>query len=545
MLKYLMRTRFQMLLYSLSGAGKTDRFGRPKKGGKGGVIAIAITFPILFASYAYMLLLFFRTLATVADGLQMQWLHYAFAGGIAVLLSVFGSVFSTQSQLFQSKDNELLLSMPIKPRDVLLSRLLLVYLLNFLFTLLVLLPCGIAAAETFGTTGVGIAGYVLAAFLLPLLSTAICCLLGWLLSLLTARANNKAIINTLMTVAFLVVFYLVYFRFLKIAFNEDGNAIETITLLLTKLEGVFASYLAPFYWFGKLFAEGNVLCGLGALAVIVLPMVLAVVLISKSFYKITMSGSKVKKRVYLQKSMRVSGLRWALVRKELKHFSASAAYMTNCSMGILMLLAASVFLLIKRDLAEQLTILLPDEGVITLLAVLALCFVSFGNTITAPSVSLEGKNRWIVQSIPTDMSNVLLAKVDMHLILTAPVLLFASIVFAVCFGISGIGLVLLLVLPQVMNLLSALAGLWLNILMPKYEWASETVPVKQSAPVAIVLIGSMLYPMVLAGVYFIFLMQIISPFAMLGIFGGISVVLCAVLWLWIRKKGGARFIAAG
>lgn len=548
MLKTLLKVRLQALLHSMSGAGKTDRRGRERKG-KGGLVALAIVSPILFAVYFYMLLSFFRLTAEVTAQMQMQWIHYALAAGVAVLLSVFGSVFSTQSQLFDAQDNELLLSMPIKPHHILLSRLILVYALNLLFSLIVLLPCGVAAIGHFGCTVLGVIGYVLAVLLLPLFSTALCCLLGWLLSLLTAKINNKAIMNTVMTVAFLVVFYIVYFRFINVAFNEDGNALQNIGDMLPKLERVFSTFLAPFYWFGRLFAEGNVLCGLGALAVFVLPFVLAVYLLSRSFFRITMSKSGAKKRVYRQKEMRVSGLRRALVKKELKHFSSSAAYMTNCGLGLLMLLALAVFLLIKQDLAAKLSVILASlgmpQGIEALLVIAALVFAGFANTMTAPSVSLEGKSRWIAQSIPADLSNVLFAKVDMQLLLTVPVLLFASIAAAIAFRMTGLSLLFVLVLPQIVNLLSALAGLWLNLLMPKYEWASETVPIKQSAPVAITILGLMLYAMLPAVLYFLLLSPYLSPYAMLGIFGGVSLILCVVLWLWIRKKGGEHFLAAG
>lgn len=548
MLKTLLKVRLQGLLYGMSGAGKTDRFGRAR-GGKGGIIALAITLPLAFGIYFWLLLMFFKQFAAAADFMNVRWLHYALAAAIAVILAVFGSVFSTQSQLFDAQDNELLLSMPIKPRDILLSRLLLVYLLNFLFTSLVLLPCGIAALQLFDCTALGIAVYAVFCFLVPLFATALCCLLGWLLSLITAKVNNKAIMNTVMTVLFLVAFYVVYFRFINITMDESGDGMQALQNLIPNLERVFSQFLAPLYWIGKLFADGKILLGILAALVFVLPILLAVYLLSRSFFKITMSKAGAKKRVYRQKELRVSGIRSALIRKELKHFTSSAAYMTNCGLGLLMMLVAAVFLLIKRDTVAELSGLLPQlgfpQGSEALIVVLALCFLGFANTMTAPSVSLEGKSRWIVQSIPADLSHVLFAKADMQLLLTAPVLLIASAAAVIAFKLTGLGLVLALILPQIVNLLTALAGLWLNVLMPKYEWASETVPIKQSAPVALVMFGMMLYIMLFAGLYFLLLYKYFSAYVMLAIFGAVSAVLCIILWLWIRNNGGRKFIEAG
>ena len=62
------------------------------------------------------------------------WLYYLVMGLIAVLLGAFGSVFSTYSSLYLSKDNDLLLSMPIPVRYVMASRLLGVYLLGLMYS---------------------------------------------------------------------------------------------------------------------------------------------------------------------------------------------------------------------------------------------------------------------------------------------------------------------------------------------------------------------------------------------------------------------------
>lgn len=70
----------------------------------------------------------------------MDWLYYLLIGLIAVLLGTFGSVFSTYSSLYLSKDNDLLLSMPIPVRCVMASRLLGVYLLGLMYAAVVIVP---------------------------------------------------------------------------------------------------------------------------------------------------------------------------------------------------------------------------------------------------------------------------------------------------------------------------------------------------------------------------------------------------------------------
>ena len=70
----------------------------------------------------------------------MGWLYYLLMGLIAVFLGTFGSVFSTYSSLYLSKDNDLLLSLPIPVRCVMASRLLGVYLLGLMYAAVVIVP---------------------------------------------------------------------------------------------------------------------------------------------------------------------------------------------------------------------------------------------------------------------------------------------------------------------------------------------------------------------------------------------------------------------
>ena len=71
----------------------------------------------------------------------LDWLYFTLFALVGVLMGVFGSVFNTFSGLYQAKDNDLLLSLPIPVRAILASRLLGVYLMGLMFSGVILLPC--------------------------------------------------------------------------------------------------------------------------------------------------------------------------------------------------------------------------------------------------------------------------------------------------------------------------------------------------------------------------------------------------------------------
>lgn len=117
------------------------RFGDgKKKRSKGAVFGYAFLMLYLVAVFFFQFYLMMNTLCAPLVSIGLDWLYFTLAGILALALSVIGSIFMTQSILYEAKDNEQLLSLPIPPRVILLARMLGLYLQNLLFCSLVLLP---------------------------------------------------------------------------------------------------------------------------------------------------------------------------------------------------------------------------------------------------------------------------------------------------------------------------------------------------------------------------------------------------------------------
>ena len=63
-------------------------------------------------------------------GLGLDWLYFDMMTLMALFLGVFGGVFNTYSSLYKAKDNDLMLSLPVPTKYILLSRLMGVYLMG-------------------------------------------------------------------------------------------------------------------------------------------------------------------------------------------------------------------------------------------------------------------------------------------------------------------------------------------------------------------------------------------------------------------------------
>ena len=111
--------------------------------------------------------------------LGLIWMYFALMGLIAVFLGAFGSVFNTYAGLYLSKDNDLLLSLPIPVRYIMLSRLLSVYLMGLMYSAVVIVPAVIVYWITVPVTAAAVAGGVLLTLLISLIVMLLSCLLGW------------------------------------------------------------------------------------------------------------------------------------------------------------------------------------------------------------------------------------------------------------------------------------------------------------------------------------------------------------------------------
>ena len=92
---------------------------------KAGIIGFLLLFVVLMVGVLggiFTVLSF--SLAGPLSAAGVGWLHFSIMTLIAILLGVFGSVFNTYSGLYLAKDNDLLLSLPVPPRALILSRLL-------------------------------------------------------------------------------------------------------------------------------------------------------------------------------------------------------------------------------------------------------------------------------------------------------------------------------------------------------------------------------------------------------------------------------------
>jgi len=528
MFKSLLKIRLLSLWQSI--------FGRRVKKGSGkvklllyAIIAVYVVVS-LFAAVGMIFMGIARPLISVGLG----WLLMGVAGLMSIALSVVGSIFMTQQQIYEAKDNELLLSMPIPPSYILATRVLLILLLNMLFAVFILIPsfvvyCMEATAVTASTIIIFLIAFILIAFI----STAISCACGWLVALISSKMRRKNLMSTLLMLAF-------FFGYMYFYMNLQSYTAKLIAAG-TELAAAISRGLPPIYLFGTAIDRPDFLALLQFALWCLVPFAVVYYLLAKSFIKIATSKRGGIKVEYKERALKVGTVRSALLRKELGRFFSLPIYVFNSSLGAVMALIGAVALIIKGPELMLMFGAIPTlQPLIPLMMCAMLCFLATTNCITSPSISLEAKTLWLLRSMPIKASDVFYSKILASLVVTLPPLALAAVVACVVIGATPLQWLLIIVTPLLGQLLISLGGLAINLLLPRFDWLSEMVVIKQSASVMISVFG---------GIAVVALPALVYIFLARGVPGDIYMAMCALLFLilslimlaFLRGKGTKIF----
>ena len=459
--------------------------------------------------------------------LGFGWLYYAVIGLIAVLFGVFGSVFSTYSGLYLAKDNDLILSMPVPVRAIMVSRLLGVYLMGLMYSAVVILPAVIIRFVVCGTDAAEITGAVLFTVLISLFVLVLSCIFGYLVAKVSLKLKNKSFITVIFALLFFAAYYYVYFNANKFLTGLIDNIVYYGENLKNKAYFVYVAGAA---------AEGEVLPLVMVSAAVLLSLSLTLFVISRSFIKIATSTAVQARVKYKAKSQGQKSQLGALIFKELKRFTSSPNYMLNCALGTVFMIAAGVFVVLKGADIRTIIIGTGYADLITVGICAVIAFMVSMNDVATPSVSLEGKTLWLVRSLPVDAKTVLKSKYLFEIYINALPALFLAICAVAATGADTLTAVLVILFAAAAVVFYALFDLYCGLHKVNLNWTNEVVPIKQSVSVLVALFGGFGIAIGLTFPYLAF-----SAFVGAKIYiAVITVILSAMsflLYRYINKKG--------
>ncbi|GEM_PF-921197 len=485
MLKTLIKMQFSALA---SQTIMRTRKGRAtNKTSPGKIILYSLLLLLCFGYLSVIFGVIFLMLESMTAETAQNWSMTALASFMSMILCFVGTIFTTQSLIFNSKDNDLLISMPIPPRLILLSRITTLAIMNYIFALMIFLPATIAWVMVNGF-GLGVLVYLALFIFVPLASMTLTLILGWIIALISSRMKNKSLVTTILSVAAFLVYFLLCFNL--------GDYITVIEENPSLVSSFISEYLGLFVLMGKAVANLDIIALLITIAVCVLPFAVVIFILSKSFLKIVTDKKSAKKAIYRKKEMKAGTVSSALIKKEFQRFFTSATYFLNSFMGIIfmILIAAAIILNVNgikefmSEISTGLGFLLPIENIMAFFGIAIIIVISAFNIPTSVCISLEGKTLWILQSMPLKAKDVLLAKMRAAVIATSiPNLIFAVII-SILFGLDILSITAIIIVAIAMPIFSSCFGIIINMLMPRFDWVNETLCVKQSGSTIISLL---------------------------------------------------------
>ncbi|MDD3303595.1 MAG: hypothetical protein PHP54_01605 [Clostridia bacterium] len=441
--------------------------------------------------------------------------------------------------LFDSADNDSLFSMPIKPNTILASRMLTLLSINYIFTILVFAPSLVVYAIISPVTVSYIVSSIMAVVFLPVIPTILSSVLGYIIALISSKVNAKKIVETIVTFAMFIVIFISVMQIQSagIAFISNVDNLNSI------LNNVF---IFPGLLFNAMYHTNILSLVIYVVSNIGLFFAFCLIL-SKGYRKIInkLKEIKAKKKTGEIKFEKTNTVMKTLLKKEYRRYISVPVYVVNTFFGMVLLLVFAVLTIFvdKQSIISQIMDE-PDMAGVTFplfpVVLLIMSFMILMSSTTSSSISLEGKNFWILKTLPISIKKILNSKLLFNILVVLPISLAAFIVMFFTLDLTLVELLIGILFVVLISLFVAQFGIIINLKFPKLDYINETQVVKQSMSSFICIMGPMLLVMVIPIIYIV-VSSIIGTTAFICIVCTLLLLSNILFHLLINNWGVKRF----
>lgn len=467
----LIKVQIQGLLFRTT----TRRNRKKSAAGLGMLILFAGVF--MYMSVVYVM----GMVSTFPEGYQYIAL-YVMGLMTMFMLLIFGYQ-SAGGHLFGFKDYDLLMSLPVRKSEVLMSKFLSFLFLEYFYGFFLLVPSIIIVGIV---CHYGIPYYILgiiAWMLVPIVPMVIASLLAYLARYMAGKFKYKNLMNNIFYIILMGAVFVLIFAYQTLLTKTSGQLVE----LLNGIEQYF-----PFvsYLFDGM-VKGEIVKYLLGAGINILVLVLFIWLFSKNFMKLNSqikSGYKVKD--YKLTKSRSHSAYAALFNKELRTYFSNTVYFMNTAIMPILLVAGFAYLCFFKGNEMNMLIGEMPEVVMPVLcgSILLLALMS---CTTNSSISMEGKNFDSLKTYPVDIMDIFMAKISVNFLVILPCALICSLMALFFLKITVFEFMLCLLTALTSSFFISMLGLILNLHYYRFDWDNAAVVVKQSMPVMITTIGGM------------------------------------------------------
>ena len=475
---------------------------------------------------------------------------YAYLGlaklipGVAMVLSslitLFFTIFKANGDLFAFRDYDTLMSLPIPIRTVIYSRLGNMYFWNTFIASLVMVPMAIVYTLFVDTSFPVLLFWIGGILLTCLIPTIIASFFGALITAVASKFRYANIVSSVLGIGFVVALMVVSMSFTT-GSSGLGQYVDPVTgevdvAAISSLVPVISDMIYHFYPPAMLFADsiinGNMISFLMLFGVSVILYGLFARLLSMKYRQINSAlTSRVSRSDYKMEVLQQGSMRTALYKKTLLRILKSPVCATNLLIGCVLAILLAVAMVVvgpekvMAGLDATASMYLIQNGAGYALAAI----VSMTNT-AAVSLALEGKNIWLIKSLPIPPKTLYDSYLLTNLSFTLPTSVICATLFSIALDTTLAATFVIFMLPVAFSLFSSVMGIFIGNRMAYYDWQEETQLVKQSLMSVTGMLGGMVIVLLCGAVAVLELLPIDSKIISL-IFIALFLVGAAVVYL--------------
>lgn len=405
-----------------------------------------------------------------------------------IIALMFGVVNSTRDA--KSSDTDMLLAMPIPKASIVVAKLLGLYLLDVLCTMVMLIPTLWIVCE-YGNQpyAVFVRGIVIG-FLIPALPLFISLLIGALMGFLRKATKFGQFASSFVSIAVVLVYMFVVPRMSSYADELNLTPAEAVSKM---------KLIPPFYWITEAIYSADAVCLLLTLLITLIPLALAVYMHIRGLTSVEFHADNSKKA----RSFKTNSSRMAVFKMEFRRYFSSTNYVMNTLFGTLAMLAITIVIAVQGVgvLTEFGTVEFEGKSVDLLTymtgplwACAWMIFINFFGAVTyttPSSVSIEGKRIWLNKSLPIETKDILHSKILVSLLIYQPLSIVCCIILAIVSSCGILPFILLVLATSLFQLLTTLVGLIFGLIYARLDWTNEAQVVKNGLAVILSMVVNM------------------------------------------------------
>lgn len=509
-----------------------------------------ITLYVLLFAYLIGVMWFLSTkMINVLKEIEAQAVFIDLVFMMVFFLNILQAVFSSINLLYFSKDTDSILTLPLKPYQIILARTNVMLILEIAVNMLIGLVPLVIYGIKLNCNALYYISVVIGLILLPVLPVIIISLISMVImsfSKITKNKNKFQLFTTLIMLALVVAFSI---GITKI--DSETMTDEQMAQTLTSAGGftqMLKTYFPTFGFLSDSVHSNNILTilletvktVLVTFAGVIIYLLCAQKLYFKGLIGSLYSGEKTKKGK-IKINAKTGKLGFTYVLKELKILVRNPVYLVQCVLPALIfpvLFIGLIFILPEEEtsgITNALSMMLEfNKPLILMGLVAAMQFFAMFIYVSITAISREGKNATFIKYIPVPLYKQYIYKIIPNILMNIFSTVIVLGIVRYLLPISITDLIIVFAVSILMNISLSMLCLIMDLKRPKLQWNTEYAVVKQNM--------NLIFPMIFGTInigIIIFVnttLKMYSAYIQLAIITLIYILLNVFVYIYLYKK---------